>query len=247
MERRGLAHLSDLVLVEVLAALPLQQLLRLAQMGGQRLQKVSCRPYVLKRATGVNFPTLVKAFQAGRRVREAFCGKAVLKRLYGKVDIYSGQSVEVTHTILQQMQESPVDLHLRLHGNLTDVEFKKIFPINMNGRVRYITELKCSMMHFDRFELFPNLIMVLSSYPTGRGDEISHRNIAYRPALFLECNAVDLVRAVFGYVDINDAELALIEREATKSAGNRRHMQGKILVHAWNSAFDEASVISFTV
>ena len=85
MQRVSLEQLSDLVLVDITAALPMCAAVRLAQLGHQRLQAISCRPWVLRRMADVNFNTALKASQAGGRIAEVFCSEAVLRRMYGRI------------------------------------------------------------------------------------------------------------------------------------------------------------------
>ena len=88
MEAAGFEALSDLVLVEILAALPLRQALRMMRLAGPKLRQICSRPWVVRRTTDVEFPTVVEAYLAGGDVRAALCIDAVLRKLYGKIVIH---------------------------------------------------------------------------------------------------------------------------------------------------------------
>ena len=125
MKRVSLQQLSDLVLVDILAALPMCAAVRLAQLGHQRLQAISCRPWVLKRMADVNFPAAVKAYQAGGRVREAFCSEAVLRRLYGRIDAlpYERTLTLLREPIVNILSEIPGHIYCNEIG----LEFLNLF------------------------------------------------------------------------------------------------------------------------
>ena len=91
MDKAGFEVLSDLVLVDTLAALPLRQALRLMRMAGPRLRQICSRRWVVRRMADVEFATVVEAHMAGADMKATFCTNAVLKKLYGKVVVDVGK------------------------------------------------------------------------------------------------------------------------------------------------------------
>jgi len=76
-----------LVLAEVLAALPLEQVVRLMLLGSPRLEATGSLPWVLRRMTGLHLEALLKVGDKGDRVKKAMYSDLVFKRLHGRVFI----------------------------------------------------------------------------------------------------------------------------------------------------------------
>ena len=58
------SELSSLVLVDTLAALPMEHVVRMARLGHERLRQTCSLKWVTDRMTDVSFSTVFKAYQA---------------------------------------------------------------------------------------------------------------------------------------------------------------------------------------
>ena len=73
--------LSSLVLVDVLAALPMEHVVRMARLGHERLLHTASLKWVTNRMTDVSFGIILKTCRARDAVAAAFCTDSVLKKL----------------------------------------------------------------------------------------------------------------------------------------------------------------------
>ena len=80
-------ELSSLVLVDTLAALPLEHVVRLARLGNERLRQTCSLKWVTDRMTDVTFGALVRAHEAGGEVAAKFCTNSIMKKFKGKVTV----------------------------------------------------------------------------------------------------------------------------------------------------------------
>ena len=239
MKRVSLQQLSDLVLVDILAAVPMCAAVRLAQLGHQRLQAISCRPWVLKRMADVNFPAAVKAYQAGGRVREAFCSEAVLRRLYGRLDVlpyesrptfwskeylsvdilpYESRPTLLREAIVNIISEMPGPIHCKVSDNnsLRFLEFDT--PLNVRRKLQYITNTSYRRIR-GKFSRFPNLAVLYFNSCFTDDDWFKRESFwQYRPALLNGRHPVDVLRAVCGPAVVSEAELDRVRRQATEGA-----------------------------
>ena len=79
------SDLSSLVLVDTLAALPMEHVVRMARSGHDNLRLGCSLKWVTHRMTDVTFRDAVRAHRAEGDAVAAFCTKSVLKRLTGKI------------------------------------------------------------------------------------------------------------------------------------------------------------------
>ena len=237
MKGVSVLQLSDLVLVDILAALPMSAAVGLAQLGHQRLQPISCRPWVLRRMADVNFPAAVKAYQAGGRVREAFCSEAVLTRLYGRVDArpYEGTATLLREPIVNILSEMPGYVHCKLSGHRFFFFLVKT-PLKVRTKLRYITGT-FDWIATERLGMFPNLAVL---YLRGHCF-VKHRlydSLEYRPALLNARHAVDVLRAVCGPAVVSEAELDRVRAEATRKAWSVEAVIGEEFAGVWITKWD---------
>ena len=80
-------RLTELTLLEVLASLPMEQVVRLMRVGSPRLRRLCSRKWVTDRMTNVTFDSACDAHRAGEEVLETFSKVSVLRRLYGDIRI----------------------------------------------------------------------------------------------------------------------------------------------------------------
>ena len=219
MKRVTLQQLSDLVLVDILAAMPMCAAVRLAQLGCQRLQAISCRPWVLRRMADVNFSAVVKAYQAAGRIRDVFCGGAVLRRLYGRVEALPS---EMRPTLLREpiiniMSKIPGHIHC----NRLSIELVKNlleFPSNVRRKIKYITGTFDRLLAKD-VARFPNLV-VFSSKDKALDADVVIYDLEYRPALLNGRHVVELLRAICGPSVASEAELDRVRTGPTRRVFN---------------------------
>ena len=86
-------ELSSLVLVDILAALPMEHVVRMARLGHERLRYTASLRWVIDRMANVSFKTIVKAQQARGDAAKTFCTNAMIKRLYGRIVVSEFDSV----------------------------------------------------------------------------------------------------------------------------------------------------------
>ena len=86
MERK-FCDLSTLVLVDILAALPMEHVVRLARLGHENLRQGCFLKWVTDRMTEITFKTVIRAHQTGDGVAAKLCADSVIKRLKGKLVI----------------------------------------------------------------------------------------------------------------------------------------------------------------
>ena len=71
MEEKKFEKLSSLVLVDVLAALPMEHVVRMARLGHERLRQTCSLKWVTDRMTDVSFGIVLKAYRARDAVAAA--------------------------------------------------------------------------------------------------------------------------------------------------------------------------------
>ena len=112
----ALDQLTDLVLFELLASLPIRQVMRLMQLGNPRLRRLCSKKWVTDRMTHVDFHTACVAYQEGGLISEAFSSRDVLKRLHGEIKIDAGNVGDYTYfkTCIDLAKEVPGNLSLKI-------------------------------------------------------------------------------------------------------------------------------------
>jgi len=247
-KRSSLEQLSSLVLVDLLAALPMRMVLRLARLEHRRLREMSRRPWVLQRMTGVDFSTALKAYQAGGQVREAFCSQTVLKRLYGRVEIRDCHTASERDESLQLLGEIPGRLSFYWFFDelpfVADLEVRDLIfavPYSVRERTLYLAEDGRIEHHEqDSYSRWPNLISYMNA---GSADILVH----YRPALLNGRHVVDVLRAICISWHVlrlvcwpendGEAELNRVRREATERAQDWEVLFGKEFEGIWMTSW----------
>ena len=230
MNRISLEQLSDLVLVEIMAALPMWAAVRLAQLGHQRLQAMSCRPWVLRRMSDVDFWAAVEAYQVDGR--EAFCSLTVLKKLYGRVGRrpYQVKGRFWERAILAVISLVPGHIHC----NVPDRKFFKFLKeasVDICHKIKYLTS---STLPYCAVETrFPNLVAFSSladCYPL--------TVIAiYWPALLNQRHVIDVLKAVRVLCVVSEDRA---RTEATANAKKISHSYHRKDVELWYTRWSMA-------
>ena len=224
--RASMQQLTDLTLVEVVASLPMQQVLRLMLIGCPRLRQVCSRLWVLRRMTHVNFATAVTAYRNDGDVRTALCGDVVLKRLYGKVEF-----------VIDDLEDDPnlflcLEVFNLVPGKLIVVIHSLDNAIRnslLNGRFFYRSRIRKNILYiiFVQFSLAVRfLVMDVPSdilenmicsygYDHKWADTFSH-DVFYQPSRLNGRGVVDVLRAVCGPSDVHGDQLKNLKLEMTE-------------------------------
>ena len=95
MERKSLEQLTGLVLVDILAAVPMEQAIRLMRIGSPRLRKITSWSWITDRMTDVTFRAIVRARIVRGSVATTFCTPRICSRLHGRV-VLNAENVQDT-------------------------------------------------------------------------------------------------------------------------------------------------------
>ena len=119
MEKSAFGELSSLVLVDTLAALPMECVVRIARLGHERLRQTCLLKWVTDRMTDVTTKGVVRAQQAGGDVADVFSTNAVLKKLHGKVLLSSSnfESPGQIEAFLETAGKVPGKIHICTEEN----------------------------------------------------------------------------------------------------------------------------------
>ena len=221
MEYKMFGNLTTLVLVEILAALPMEHVVRMARLGHERLRQACSLKWVTDRMTDVTFGTIVRAHLMGGDVAAAFCTKHLMKRLNGRVTVtgYGWSNAYFGDACVEMAKQVPGKIHLsRKTTECRDSENIDRFhdlveDITEQMKPSYASEMTDQLSIDYTISDLPTLVFeyVYSSY-------VEQRCVYYRPALLNGRHIVDVLRAVCGPADVNEAELDRVRREATEKA-----------------------------
>ena len=233
-------QLSSLVLVDTLAALPMQHVVRMARLGHERMRQSCSLKWVTDRMTDVTFGAIVRTRLAGGYVAKTFCTNSIMKKTQGKVGItkidlrnphFMKLCVEVTQIL-------PGKLHLRLEaptiGTIEDYHYDKFV---VASRLSYNSQtIKQRERRVHLIATFPEMLVDYFYYT-----DLNFHSIYYRPALLNGRHVVDVLRAVCGPLDVSEAELDRVRKAATTYARSREHL-GKKWTGVWKSVWEGAAV-----
>jgi len=218
MSRRSLEQLSQLVLVDVLSALPLEQLLRLARLGGPGLRRAGSTRWVAARVTGASLGLVTQAQLAESGLGASFCTDILLKRLYGRIEIKFDDLQQVTNlnACIELTNRAPGYLHLyigfdRVTEKVRD-DMCKVFlqRLEKPENVLYVTQIG-RPLYLSMF--LPNLVYRYRCTAKGRFHRVQYRrqSLNGRPV-------VDVIRGVEGKLDISETDLDVIRTRAEAEA-----------------------------
>ena len=228
-------QLTDLVLVDILAALPMSTAIRVAQLGNTRLRDISCRAWVTARVTGVDFPAAKRASLASGQIREAFYSTSVLKRLYGRVNVcIDDMAKKDGYEVLGKI---PGFLHFYLHypdilhpmqfdGLLFHTFIQKFFrllPSHIEERVKYFTNEESDIFDDKVISWIPSL--VFEHYQPRECEtalfqppDTEENSVYYRPTSLNGRHLVDVLVAVCRPPGVLEAALPRARRVMTEEA-----------------------------
>ena len=203
------------MLVDVVAALPMEHVVRMARLGHERLCQACSLKWVTDRMKNVTFRQIVRAHQAGGDVAETFCTNSITKRLKGKmemtnIDLRSPRYVDACTKISKTIQG-------RLHFSLEGYDSGAI-PYNVMALrpLTYVSQcVKRDFLGFSAMGIFPEILFNYIYYP-----KTARHYVSYRPALLNGRHVVDVLRAVCGPADVSEAELDRVRREGREEWGS---------------------------
>ena len=215
--------LTDLVLIDILSALPMRQVLRVMRLGSPRLRQKCGLPWVTRRMANVSFDVVVEACVAEEDACEALCSHPVMKRLFGAVLLKVDDLEDETYkkVCIKQADRTPGNLHLYLKyiqgRDKYEIATKNVkhfmFTLEKPENILCITYAKWTLFSDSlTWPLFPNLLCEQQLVPKEHG---CRQGIKYRPALLNGRHIVDVVRAISTAAEADEARLEDIRTLAT--------------------------------
>ena len=254
MKGTKFGNLTSLVLVDTLAVLPMEHVVRMARLGHERLHQTCSLKWVTDRMTDVTFGTIVSAHLTGGDIAAAFCTKFLMRRLNGRVTItgYDCKHECFMEACVELVKQVPGILHLcQLFPKA--VTCPSIGPCqrceNFEAALAKQTNLTYSSVTY--YGALDNPLIgkspsIVFEYEYSRSEvevdgNVRHDyNVFYRPALLNSRHIVDLLRAVCGRADVSEAELNRVRREATRLAGDTSWMEDDEMEGVWDTSWDTA-------
>ena len=203
MEKGMFERVSSPVLWDILAALPMEHLVRMARLGHETIKQASCSTWVTDRMANVNFESVISAYLGGHDITNAFISPRIMKRLNGKIVVNDENLVFIGRTNIYANLAGGVPgiLHLHVKRNphwcteVLDAELKSfISSIRMFSSLRYIT------CHYEYFPVnvlqtgvigkFPATVFNYVQFP---GLQEKTNKIYYRPAAFNGRDTLDVL------------------------------------------------------
>ena len=212
------SQLSSLVLVDILAALPMEHVVRMARLGHERLRHTCSLKWVKDRMTGVTFEAVLRSYELGGHIADTFCVKPVTKRLKGDMKLSSIDLGNARHcdAYVSSAKQIEGNLHLRVEDVLIS-DYKKVqleYALCTLPKLIYTSQIYESAVGcFSLIRECPGLVFQYhyASYESGH-------HVYYRPAKLNRRHILDVLRAVCGPADVSEAELDRMRRYATDRA-----------------------------
>ena len=253
MKDYNFENLTSLILVDILAALPMEHVMRMARLGHERLRHTCSLKWVTDRMTDVTFGNIVRARQTGGHVAEVFCTDPLLKRLKGRVVVVENdfKSAGYKNDLIYMATQVPGTLHFHVvtaPSPVAGVERKTIVKL-VSDLVKYVNATYCSWTSAQILSLYPitESPAVVFNYQFNR--ELARHTAIFRPALMNGRHIIDVLRAVCG-PSKHYGQLALeyLRREATEATdtmeANGEEWEG-IWTSVWFSPESVADVLQW--
>lgn len=230
MVKTKFGRLSSLVLVDVAAALPLEQVLRLARLGHGRLRQTCSLEWVTERMTDVRFELVVKARLADHSLGETFSSEVIMKRLNGRVtvDLHRLQAYDYKKNCKEILSKTVGKLHLhilegkpqassysienlirRIESVLSEDLLTRIVSVMHGACLNFLLRSRLALV-------LPNLVWEFQYFISP--DSNNPHEAMYRPALMNGRNIVDVLRAGNLLIDLSEAQLAYSRAETTNNS-----------------------------
>ena len=237
--------LSSLVLVDLLAALPQDFVMKVVFWGNRRLRQTCCLKWVTDRMTEIDFVWFVDASLIGGDVETNFCIGSIMKRAYGIVDIdsiertFGNTCLSVVGKLLKQL---PGPLFVTIWRD--EVADSQLEPYLNNAvvapKVFYVWERTTVRKPLRSLVgVASNLIFYYVSVGIERFNSVDCQpllhSVYYRSALLNGRHIIDVVRTICGLESRSDKEeeVQRVRREVTASAEEVEGYRGLWLA-SWN-------------
>ena len=213
-------QLSSLVLVDILAALPMEHVVRIARLGHENLRHTSSLKWVKDRMTHVTFRALVRARQTGGDLAATFSTISVLKSFNGRMSLrYNDfENTEYIDCCMEIAKEATGHLHLISKSSgrrVSDVARRNVEKIetSLSTKLTYVSQTfkKATEIFVTEIERFPEIVFEYIYITENR-----RHHVYYRPALLNGRHVVDVLRAVCGPVVVSEAELSCVRSKVTE-------------------------------
>ena len=198
--------LSSLVVVDVLAALPMAHVMRLALLGHERLRQTARLKWVTDRMTDVTFGALLRA----RQKAPEFYLKSIIKRLNGKVDIKLPKFKNLVYLdkcleIVEQLSGG-----LYIHIDFTQWKWQKEqmgidklkIALKKLSNVIYVRHTSINYFDIRLISVSSNWVFELTIVPIDKRCWVN-----YRPALLNGRDLADVLRAVCDPAHVSETML----------------------------------------
>ena len=239
MNSTRLERLSGLVLADLLAALPLRQVVRLTRLGSPRLRQTCSLKWVTARCMDVTFMLLLQCYEQGGQLAASFCTDALLKRLHGRIVFI----VRKTHRRLDSYLNfkafkelaSKVPGKLLLHVYNLIIEFLQMSEDDHYSLYVGISDQLCNhtrtlanrVIYMNVYNViiesnkFPNLVYACEAYQEELNCDECHHDVSFRFPALNGRNVLDVMRAVSAPADVSSAELDAVREITEVSASSK--------------------------
>ena len=241
--------LSSLVLVDILAALPMENVVRVARLGHEKLRNACSLKWVKDRMTHVTIRSLVRSHRTGGDVATTFATTSVVKRLNGRIAICSKdfENTDYVNSFLKLAEKNSGKLYLKMAGfdqRARDVTRKNVTMI----RTSLTTETKLSYISHTLKQNWDYYATTIKLSPEIVFEYVQcldkpYHSVNYRPTLLKGRHVVDVLRAVCGPADVSEAELSRVRRAATETALPYEEPQGEILEGVMITGWEGGAII----
>ena len=245
-DKNNFANLSQLVQVEILAALPMKHVVRLARLGHESLRQNFSLKWVTDRMTDVTFGVIARTYEMGGSVAEAFTRDYILKRLSGKIVIedhgFKSKLNENTCAELLVKIKGRVHLHLD-YGSVSNPRrenqfnnFLQIFRLHTN--IFYLTHIIGGNITYSFRSGFYDRVPFDYQYEPRKR---LHR-VYNKPALLNGRHIVDVIRTVCEPADVDVAVLDRVRMKATENAKDYRNFSR--YMGLWHTSWEGPALIA---
>ena len=244
--KKGFEALSQLALVDILAALPMNDVMRMAHLGHERLRQTCALKWVTDRMSDVSFETAVYGYLVVPEMRDVLCMASFLKRLNGKIIVRTGllddedyydSCIELINRVIGRVllymkrEEGNPREEIQQKGWIGKPtrevyhEFRNIkrlvYSLLTRENITYLFVDGIILHHTESFHWFPNLIFKYKPY-----FENIHRKkiivryyaVYYRPSHFNGRHVVDVIKGVCKPPLFDEKELEISRRHFTRDA-----------------------------
>ena len=214
MAKTGFITLSQLALVDILAALPMDYVVRVARLGHERLRKTCSLKWVTDRMIDVNFEAAVYVHWTVPEMRGKFCTDSIIKRMYGRI------FVRVELLKFEPYREACVELadkvvgrwmlymwHPNIFDNWERIQTMSSFieSLKTSHNIIYTALTGFCSRYLGEKSYMPHLVFQYSY------DSLQMQNVFYRPLRLNGRHIVDVVRAVWPPSPLNETRTYMPE------------------------------------